>query len=575
MKTLSLRRNHALALPLCLVALMLPAAGCRDDGGGAPGGSEGSGTAGPDTEGTGGTADGTATEGDTEGGEINVIPPPGGMRRLTPEQYVSSVTLIFGAAAGDVADPPPLPALGTFDSQTAAQEPLTPVDIEAYETSSRSIGTVVSNDPAGLTAMVPCVATEDASCYDTLARDLGRFVWRRPLIEDEVTTLVAIAEAGQEWANGDFYEGIKYQISAMLQSPNFLYVQEVGEPTGEADLRELRQYELASRLSFFLLGHTPDLALLDAAEGGGLETDEQVQALAVEMLDRPEARQRLAEFYDELYRLRDLATKGKDDVLFPTFSPTLAAAMRQETQLLIENVVFEEEGNFLDIFDANYTFVNDELAQVYNMPPPAFPWQLVPLPAEQSRAGFLSHPGFLTVFSHPDVNSPTRRGLFVQEHLLCTDIQPPPADANPMPPSPVEGQTIREWLESVHNADPSCATCHNLMDPVGFAFERYDPIGAFRQLDNGLPIDSTGDVAGLGSFGNAAELAGLLRNDPRVPNCVVRNLYRSTLGYDEGLDQAEGIAALDEAFSESEFNYKTLMVELTVNPLFRLVDAPK
>lgn len=576
MKTSS-RRSAPLALPLCIFALTLPAAGCRDDGGGG-GGTE------TDTDvGTGTGSDGVAEDGadetagtDTEGPvEIDVTPAPGGMRRLTPSQYVRSVELMLGTAAGDVANPPPLPQLGHFDSQTAVGEPLTPVDIELYESSALAIGTVVMNDPSGLAAVVPCVTGGGADCYESVARDFGRYAWRRPVTDEEAATLVSIAEQAQEWGGGDFATGLKYEVAAILQSPSFLYVVEVGQPTGEGDERQLDQYELASRLSFFLLGHTPDLELLARAETGTLETDEQVRDLAFDLLDRPAARDRLAEFYDELYRLRDLPTKGKDDTLFPTFSPELAAAMRQETLLLIQNVVFEEQSSFLGIFDATYTFVNDELAALYGMSPPEFPWQLVPLPAEQGRAGFLTQPAFLTVFSHPDVNSPTRRGLFVQETILCTEIQPPPPSVNPMPPTPTEGQTLRDWLEQTHNAEDSCAGCHSLMDPVGYAFERFDSIGKFRQLDNGLPIDSSGEIGGVGTFANAAELASLLRNDPRTPTCVVKNLYRSTLGHHEGPDQIEGIDLLGEGFAQTDYDYKALMVELTVNPLFRLVDAPK
>ncbi len=579
MKTLSFRSDQPLlgarlALPLCFAALAL--AGCRDPAGGGGGTDSATGTGGTDSASGDGTADdtgGTETDGPVD---ADVIPAPGGVRRLTPTQYVASVELMLGVDAGEAASPPPLPQLGGFDSETAVIESLSPVDIENYETSAMAIGNAVRSNPSTLAQLVPCVgAGQDASCYETVARDLGRFAWRRPLVEEEIAALTSIATAAQEWGDGDFLTGIKYEISAILQSTNFLYITEVGEPTGDGDNRELDQYELATRLSFFLVGRTPDLEMLDMAEAGMFSTDAEVRAHASALLDRPEARTRLAQFYDELYRLRDLANKGKDAALFPTFNAELAAAMRQETLLLIQNVVFEEQSSFLGIFDANYTFVNDALAQVYGMAPPAFPWQIVQLPAEQGRAGILSQPAFLTVFSHPNVNSPTRRGLFVQEQVLCTEIQPPPPDANAMPPAPVEGQTLRDWLEEQHNQEASCAGCHGLMDPLGYAFERFDSIGQFRQLDNGLPIDSTGEVGGLGTFANAAELATILRNDPRTPNCVVRNLYRSTLGHHEGADQAEGIAVLDASFADSDYDYKGLMVELTVNPLFRLVDAPK
>lgn len=574
MKTISFRSGHALAT-LCVVAL--PVMGCQHDE--RPPEGDGDGSSGTSSvDGDAASGDATADEGgdETGGGEVDVIPAPGGMRRLTPSQYVKSVEVLLGAAAADAAQPPPLPELGHFDSNTAVNEPLTPVDIESYESSALAIGEVVRQDPSTLSERVPCVtAGQDASCYEAVASELGRLAWRRPLGEDEIGVLAGIGLAGQEWGDGDFATGLKYELAAILESTNFLYVIEVGQPTGEGEIRELDQYELATRLSFFLVGHTPDAELLDLAEAGGLATDVDVRALALELLERPAARERLSEFYDELYRLRDLEHKGKNAMMFPTFDAELAAAMRQETLLLIQNVVFQEETNFLEIFDADYTFVNDDLAQHYGIEPPAFPWQLVPLPAEQGRAGFLTHPAFLTVFSHPNVNSPTRRGLFVQETLLCTDIQPPPPSVMATPPTPAPGQTLREWLEQLHNADPSCGGCHGVMDPIGFAFERFDPIGQHRQLDNGQPIDSSGEVGGVGSFSGAAELATIIRNDPRTPDCVVRNLYRSTLGHDEGVDQSEGIEALGAVFTASDYDYKGLMVELTVNPLFRRVDAPK
>jgi hypothetical protein len=579
MKRLTISTVSA-ALPrlLCAVALACSSAACKDD---TPE-DDGAGTA--DDGGTGdGTADGDGTVDDTAGdesgtggGEFDVIPAPGGLRRLTPTQYVNSVELIFGLDAAQLAAPPPLPSLGILDASSAVESSLTPVDIELYEQSANAIGTYVMNNPDVIAAYAPCATgAGDASCYQTVAEEVGRMAWRRPVIQQEVAALSNIATQAQAWAGGDFATGLRYEISALLQSPNFLYIAEIGTPTGDGDVRELDAYELATRLSFFLVGHTPDAQMLDLAEAGSLTTDAQVRALAEELLDRPQARARLAEFYDELFKLRDLDNKGKDDMLFPTFGPELASAMRQETQLLLANVVFIEDGNFLDIFDADYTFINDDLAALYNVAAPGAPWQNVPVPAGQGRSGFLTQAAFLSVFSHPDVNSPTRRGLFVTETLLCTEVPPPPPDVNPLPPTPMDGQTLRQWLEQNHNTDPACASCHSVMDPVGFALEHYNPIGQYRNIDNGLPIDASGDVAGLGAFSNATEMTALLRDDPRVPECVVRNLYRGTLGFEEGDDQEGGLLALDAVFAESGYNYKTLMVELTVNPLFRLVDAPK
>ena len=184
MKTISLRSGHALAT-LCIVAL--PLVGCQHDAQPQGEGDGSSGTAGVDSE--AGSGDATGGEGgdETGGGEVDVIPAPGGMRRLTPSQYVKSVEVLLGTAAAEAAQPPPLPELGHFDSHTAVNEPLTPVDIESYESSAMAIGEVVRQDPSTLSERVPCVSSgQDASCYEAVASELGRLAWRRPLGEDEI-----------------------------------------------------------------------------------------------------------------------------------------------------------------------------------------------------------------------------------------------------------------------------------------------------------------------------------------------------------------------------------------------------
>jgi hypothetical protein len=254
------------------------------------------------------------------------------------------------------------------------------------------------------------------------------------------------------------------------------------------------------------------------------------------------------------------------------FSEDLAASMREETLRLVEDIVFERDASVLELFDADYTFVDEALAELYDLTPPSpGEWIAVEQPG---RAGVLTHAGWLATQAHNNINSPTRRGLFVMEQLLCGEIPPPPPRVNPEPILPTEGQTLRDAL-SQHMEDLSCASCHALTDPIGFAFEHYDAIGAYRTLDNGQSIDASGEVAGLGAFDGASELAQLLRNDPRSSRCLVEKVYTGGLGWvpDEGA--APAFDAVDEAFVAADANMKQLLVELTVSPVFRQVDEPK
>jgi len=522
--------------------------------------------------------DGADESGTDTGEQAEYMPPPGGLRRLLNHQYVASIELVLGPEAAAAALPPPHQTLGGFDSIDAAEGSPSPADVELYERSANAVALAAVENPATLAAVVPCIEQEapPPSCYQSVATEIGRLLWRRPLTEDETVAYATLAFDAQAWAAGEFMPGVQYMLVALLQSPRFLYLVEVGEPAADGIARELGPYEVAARLSFFLLGRTPDRELLDRAEAGELATADDIRDVAWQLLDEPLAQGTVARFYDELLTIRNLADKGKDPELFPQFSPELAASMREETQRLIADVVFTQDGNVLDIFDAPYTWVDAELAALYGVSPPApGEWEQVQLPAEQNRAGIMTQASMMAMLSHGEVNSPTRRGLFVQEQLLCNEIPPVPPEVNPVLPEPGEPMSLREQLETLHLTNPSCAGCHALIDPLGFAFEHYDAIGAYRTLDNGFVIDSTGSVGGLGEFGNAADMMSLVRDDARLHRCLVNQMYTNALGFPKTIDQEAPLATIDEEFASSDYNLKQLLVELTASPVFRRVDEPK
>lgn len=576
------RRHGAWSMALSLG--LLSAGGCRDDVEGSADETGSSGAAETDEP----PAD--TTEGETdndepgsESGEApeHSVPPPGGLRRLLAHQYVSSIEYLLGDAAAAAAIAPIDPSLGTFDALATLSSVPSVLDIESYEGSAGTVARAALADPTRLGQFVPCVVDGpfDDSCYERLARDFGRVAWRRPLTDAQIERLVAVATTAREWGEGEFMPGVEYMLTAILQSPYFLYVVELGTELGTeldepgAEYRELTGVELATRMSFFLLGRTPSVGVLDRAEIGELDSDQGIRDLAWELLEEPLARRAVGRFFGELLTVRDLPSKGKDPVLFPMFSDELADAMLEETLRLVDDVVFAQDASAMRLFDADYTFINDELAALYGYGPVGGgQWMQVPLP--EGRAGLLSLSGWLAMSSHNTVNSPTRRGLFVMEQLLCAELPPPPPRVNPEPIEPVEGQTLRESLVTLTGESP-CSDCHVLTDSIGFGFEHFDPLGAWQDLDNGQPVDASGNLPGVGEFYGADELAALLVTTPNLSRCLVDKAYAATLGFVPEIEMAPALDAVDRSFVEADHDLKHMLVELTASPVFRLVDEPK
>lgn len=560
---------------LCLTtAILLVAPGCS----GGSANAEGSGT---DETGEDESADDSDTDTSAGTGDTPLEPAAGGIRRLLGRQFTASVSRMLGseaAAAAQDALPTDWP-LNEFDAIGAAQLSLADPDIEQYELASIAAAdaTVANLDALGDTA--PCVLEADPadSCYDEVAASLGHFAWRRPLDDDELGRLTDIGVAGREWGEGEFTVGLKYMLMAILESPHFIYLKEVGVEDEESGYRKLQAAELLSRASFFLIGRTPDLWMLEKAESGDLDEDGALRSLANALVTDSAARTNMAEFYDELYRLREVPTMQKSPDEFPVYDSDLAETMRQGTLAFIEHVIWEENADSTALLTANYTFVNEDTAPLYGISGVSGAgFQQADFPGEQNRAGFLTQAAFLTRHSHPAKNSPTRRGVFIQTKILCATLDPPPpgVDTN-LPDDDGEPKTLREKLEA-HMDDESCAGCHALMDPMGFALENYNPIGVFRTEEpNGLPIDATGEIAGLGSFANAAELSALLRDDPRTAQCVIRNLIRNGLGHIETPGETPSIVVLSDGFTDNDFNLQDLLVEMAASQLFQLVDEPK
>ncbi|MEM6992005.1 MAG: DUF1592 domain-containing protein [Myxococcota bacterium] len=555
---------------------LVPASGCSDEPTTAVDATDDGDSSGGDAQDDGTGADETGDDGGDDGGAA-VAPPPGGMRRLLAHEYVSSVSLILGPEAAAAATPPADGSVGGYDAVAALELPVAPTAVEGFEDSAFAVAEAAVGAPEVMAQSVPCVleAAPGEACFETVARDLGRLLWRRPLTTDEIDGIVALQLDGQAFGDGDFDMGLTYGLLALLQSPNFVYVVEVGELDEQTGRRRLTSDELASRLSFFLLGHTPDAELLAMADSGVLGETDGLRDVAWALLDTPQAAAQVDRFYTALLELRELEDKNKDSELFPLWDEFTARSMREETLRLVQYLVFEQDGDVLDLLDAPYTFVDARMAAIYGVDSPGGGWAMVDLPPELGRAGVLTHPSFLAAQSFTNRNSPTRRGLFIQQRILCQPIDPPPPRVNPELPELMEGLTLREQLTMQTEADPLCGACHDLMDPPGYALEHFDPLGQWRDLDNGQPVDAAASEPILGDFDGAVELAAAVRNDPRVAQCLVDNLFAHTLGVSQTFLYGDGLDALGGTFEGDGHRFQALMVEFVASPLFTDVEAPR
>ncbi len=504
----------------------------------------------------------------------NVVPAPGGLRRLTASQFLGSIKVVLGDAAAAAASPPDDASALGLKVIAAAENSISAPEVETYELAARRAAAAAVADPGAYAGLVPCTPSgpTDAACFGQVARSVARVAWRRTLTEDEVTTLVTAATTAAT-SYGSFEAGVESLFSATLQSPDFLYQVEIGEPdpTNPAR-RRLLGTELASRMSFFLLGRGPDKALLDRAEAGAFADEAAIRQLATELIARPEARDALAGFYAEVFDFDDPASLQKDPAMFPLFTDATRAAVAEETRLFLDDIVWTRNADAREMYDASFTYVNQDNAWLYGIAVTGTDFQRVDL---AGRSGLLTQPALLARHAHPGMTSPTRRGLFIITNLLCGAIPPPPPGVNPsFPPDDGQPKTMKQRLE-LHATDSSCAQCHARMDPLGLSMEFFDAVGAARQNDNGLPIDPAGSTSDLGSFSGVSDVGRLLRENASAQVCMARFLYRQSMGHIETEGEAGALTAIDEAFTAGGYRVQQLMAEIASSPAFRLVGEPK
>ena len=508
------------------------------------------------------------------------------LRRLTHSQYNNTVRDLLGDYSRPADRFPPEDFVGGFKNQIRTQS-IPPVLEDAYSTAAERMA--LNAFRAGdVNNLIPCAPSSprDTKCRDQFVRSFGEKAFRRPLTDVEAQRYEELfaAEASR---TGKFLEGARVVVEAMLQSPKFLFHVTAGPPSRDASADGLRDYAIANRLSYFLWDTMPDRGLLDAAAKGELRTAEGIERVARAMLQDKRARQAADEFFSQWLRFDRMLTAAKDDGRYPSFTPELAAMMVQETKLLLGHLVWNDL-NFMDALTADYSFINADLARLYGLPEPAGEFEMVKFPASLPRAGILGQATFLASTTGPVETSPTARGLFVREHMLCQIVPNPPPGVNTNLPEPATADAARakreRMLQHVENA--TCSSCHRLMDPIGFGLENYDAVGAWRAKEivdvhtgfgearRSKPVDvditATGEIAGVANstFSDTRALGRVLASSPICQDCVVKQVFRYAFGRPEMPADRPTLASAADAFRRSGFKFKEILISLVRSPQF-------
>lgn len=521
-----------LAAPIALVVGACQISACSGSigsGAGTAGGPGGDVAQNPDQPGSpaaGGAGGGSAA---TPPGKPGALEPGHvTMRRLNRAEYCNTVRDLLGTSLRPCDNFPQDGVLDKFDTVGAALS-TSPLHLEMYEQAATQLVQEIIAAPATdarRTRIFVCdpKTAGDAACMRTILKTFGRRAWRRPVTDDDVAMYATLLDDAKK--NGDgFEQGVALALQGMLMSPNFLFQVET-DPDPKSPTHPLNVHEQAARLSYGLWSSMPDDALFQAADAGKLTAVADVQAQVRRMLDSPKAHALSTDFAGQWLMTRELANHQVDPKLYPKFDSALRDAMREENERFVDEWMHGGR-RATELIDASYTFVNDRLAMHYGLPTGG-DWRRVDLSMTRRR-GVLGQAAALTVTSHADRTSPTGRGNWMLDALMCTKLPDPPPNVPPLPGAAMAQETLKQRLAR-HRSDPSCSVCHALMDPIGLGLEAFDAIGAGRTMDNGGAIDASGELPGGVKFSGAVELSALLSADPRFQACLSRRLLTYLTG---------------------------------------------
>jgi hypothetical protein len=411
----------------------------------------------------------------------------------------------------------------------------------------------------------PAAGADDEACARRILSTLARRAYRRPLTADDVDELLSFYRKAR--AKG-FEYGIQIALERLLASPDFLFRVERDASDAKREPYRITDVELASRLSFFLWSSLPDDQLINLASKGLLRDPKVLDAQVLRMLKDPKADEFTANFAGQWLRLRAIPGVDRNTQLFPDFDDNLRQAMRRETELFFRSIVTEDR-SALDLLSADYTYLNDRLAKHYGIPNvTGSHFRRVQVP-DPNRRGLLGHASILTVTAQANRTSPVARGKWVLENLLGAPPPAPPANVPPLEQTEVKG-TLRQRMET-HRKNPVCASCHTMMDPIGFALENFDPLGQWRTKDEGYAVDAAGALPDGTKFDGVGGLRQALLAKPDAfietltDRLMVYALGRGTEYYD-----APAVRQIAREAAKDRYRFSRLILGIVNSTPFQM-----
>jgi hypothetical protein len=501
-------------------------------------------------------------------------PPRAPLRRITRFEYNNSVRdLLDLDVTARPADALPGEEAGTGFGNDADAQSSSRSLIDGYRTIAQQLATQVTATPAAVAKTMRCdpaVDGEDACRQRFIPEHLTR-AFRRPPEAEDLTAYEAAFATGV-MLGGNYASGVKAVVERSLQAAQFLYRVEFGETVDAAkNLARPTGYEMATRLAFLIWGAAPDDLALAAARDGRLADAAGVLAEAQRMLTDGRAKDSLRQFHAMLFGTGGLDNLERDAEFYPSFKPGMGRLFRQETELFLEDVIWNGTGDLATVFTAPYTFVNGPLATFYGIPNVSGDaFQKVSVDTTK-RSGLLTQASILTLTTPGSRTDPVVRGKWAYTKLFCGTIDDPPMNI-PELPDPVPGQSVRDRL-AMHREDPSCNGCHSMMDPLGFGFEHFDGVGQWRDMDNGVAVDASGEVPDtdvMGPFNGAIELSQKVAQSRDARACYAGRYL--TFAYGRAITEADACSrsTLDNAFEQAQGNIKALMLAVTQTEGFLL-----
>jgi hypothetical protein len=421
----------------------------------------------------------------------------------------------------------------------------------------------------------PAAATEEAPCARRILASIVHRAYRRPPTDLDLKPLLALYEAGRhDDRAGSFDYGIEMALRGVLVSPEFLFRIERDPPTtAPGAVHRINDLELASRLSFFLWSSVPDDELLKLAEEGKLKDPTVLRQQTARMLDDPKSKAFIDNFSGQYLFVRNLATLKPDPDAFPEYDIQLRRAFEQETTLFF-NAIVRENHPVTDLLDAKFTFLNERLADFYGVPGVhGSQFRRVAI-TDPNRTGILGQGSLLTVTSYPNRTSVVQRGKWILENLLGTPPPPPPPNVPSLDPHGKDGKLSMRQAMELHRANPVCASCHSRMDPIGFALENFDGVGAWRDKDkdNGTPIDASGKLPDGAEFNGPTGLKDLLLNRHRDDfiSTFTQKLFTYALGRGVESSDLPAVRAIMRDAAKQNDTIPALIDSIVKSPQFQM-----